>query len=142
MDLGQALRFFSQLQGALQARLGAFLELIANRPMVLPNEIVGLVSGSVDQGESSLKILKERSVRQPFHFGKQILVQVFGLRSIATAVQQNEGFTQLDVLGLVHAELSHHHDAAKNKEGREDQLEPVSTCKRHAIRRSLIPGST
>jgi hypothetical protein len=70
MDPPQTLWFLSQFQGALQARLGAFLKLIANRPMVLPNQIVWFVSGRVDQGEGSLKIFEERSIGQAFHFGE------------------------------------------------------------------------
>jgi hypothetical protein len=108
--------------------------------MIFPNQIVGFLPGRITKREGPLKIFKQDSIWQTFHFGQKSLIQPFRLRPIASAVEQDETLAQLQVLRLIMADLAQDHHAAKHQERKKDEMKPVLSAKRHNYWRWLSCG--
>jgi hypothetical protein len=80
-----------------------------------------------------LKIFKQHLVWQLFHLGEQFPVEPFRLGTVAPAIKKDEGFTQINVLGLVMVDLPQHHNAAKNQESSENEMETILSAKGHVL---------
>ena len=123
--------FLRELQGAAQGAFGALFKLVADGPVILPNQILRVLCSWIDQHQRALKIVHQGFVGFLGQVGKQSREQPNGLVGVSFGVQKDEGFAQIDVFGAVDIKLTHHHEAAKDQQGHEKQKELVLPQKSH-----------
>lgn len=83
--------------------------------MVLPDEVRLLDGADVHQHHRALKVVEQDMVRRVGDAGKQTLEKAVRLVGIAFGVEENEGFADVVVAGLIDAKLTVHHETAKDE---------------------------
>ena len=83
--------------------------------MVLPDEVCLLDGADIHQHHCALKIIDEYMVGRVINDGKQMLEQAVSLVGVAFGVEEDEGFAEVIVPGLIDTKLAVHHKAAKHQ---------------------------
>jgi hypothetical protein len=125
--------FFGQFQGMANGAFRTAFQLVADRPMILPNQVFRMGCAWIDEHESSLEIVHQRLIRLGGKVGQQTSEQPNRLVGVSFSVEQNKRFAQFDMFGAVDIELAHDHEAAKDQQTEEQEKELVLAQKSHPV---------
>src|ERR1041385_2953133 len=79
-----------KLNGVPEVGFRAALHLIADRPMVLPKGVFGVVPSRIHEGQSPLKIVDQRLAGQFRKLAQEGLVEPVGIIGIAARMERSE----------------------------------------------------
>ncbi len=84
--------FFRLLQRFHERALGALVELLTYIPMVIEDEIVGLLTRRIDQQQGALEVVEELLVGKFRGFFQNPIVEHLGFWFVAFDIKENEIF--------------------------------------------------
>src|SRR2546430_5562571 len=108
-----------KFESTAQRALGAAFQLVADGPVVGPNEAFGMLRPRIDQHHSALKIVDQDLVGLLRNIVNQPCKKPLRFIGPAFCLQENERFAQFYMPGAVHVELSDNHKRAKDQQGQE-----------------------
>src|SRR5438132_8122174 len=114
--------FFSgNFVGALEGSFLAPFQFIAYGPVIFPDEVFGVLRSRIHEHQGPLKIVKKLFIGKTLHVPQEAVVKPLGLLLVAPSVEEDKGFPQLDVLGLLDISFANDHDTAESQHSREGE---------------------
>ena len=109
------------------------VQLLADVPVKIINQIVRLLAGGIDQHQGAVKIFDQLFVAQFRSLRQQSVIKPFGFLFVAFDVEQNESFADFDVLGFIRAELPNDHHAAKHEQQQKAESKSIAAKESHCF---------
>ena len=131
--MGKAILSLRPFQGARYPLLRAALQFIFYTHVIFPHQVVGFRPFRVHQHRSPLQIIDETFFVQVRQLLDEELVKALGRFGFALLFQQKEILPQLNVRGLIGAELPDHHDAGEHQDCEKTKQELVSPQELHGF---------